>query len=237
MIENKHMNTTNDDNDMTGIADNCDPLRTKSGQGNPVIRHQKANLLWGTVIGVPFTSMQIWVNFVSDVKVVAPTRKEGTGFCRPEMQPPPPPEPAAPTPDLAVQLASQLVEVTRQRDHERVRASKCSDYRLAALSAEDALEKITKQRDALVMACRMLLASPEVQGSWPLNGTKRAQKPSDTYSKAEAKVKFRHLLKIHAVIEQIDAESDHDTVEKLLGMKIEIDDTLPPNTAVIRGTK
>jgi hypothetical protein len=33
LLENKHMNDTNHDINMTGNADNCDALRTKSGQG------------------------------------------------------------------------------------------------------------------------------------------------------------------------------------------------------------
>lgn len=151
LLENKHMSNTNDDTNMTGNADNCDALRTKSGQ--KFCDCVSPRTLWAA-----------------------------RGFCyRCELKTPPI-EPAAP--DLTyplecqiekqhelidklerqlaearkqkAELVRQLVEVTRQRDQEKARASKCIDFRLAALSAEDALEKMTAKHEALVEAGELL---------------------------------------------------------------------------------
>lgn len=83
----------------------------------------------------------------------------------------------------AIRLDSPIAE--RMRDLERQLA--------------DAMET-SEQRDRLAEACRSLLESEEVNKAWPINGTKRAEKPSDTFSGATATVKFRRLLAIHAVL-------------------------------------
>lgn len=53
---------------------------------------------------------------------------------------------------------------------------------------------------SLSEACRALLSSEGVQKAWPLNGTKRAEKPSDTFSQASATVRFRQLLAIQVAL-------------------------------------
>lgn len=62
------------------------------------------------------------------------------------------------------------------------------------------LAEVREQRDRLAEECRALLHSEAVQTAWPLDGTRRAEKPSDTNASADVCVKFRHLLAINAAL-------------------------------------
>jgi hypothetical protein len=97
--------------------------------------------------------------------------------------------------DFARQLERELGEMTKQRDHYK---AACDQY-----SEDEALNMLAearKQRDTLAEQCRALLDSDEAQKAWPLDGTRRAEKPSDTHSSATVTVKFRRLLAIHSAL-------------------------------------
>ena len=61
-------------------------------------------------------------------------------------------------------------------------------------------EKLQDRYEKLAELCLKLLQSDEVQKAWPLDGARRAEKPSDTHSSATVTVKFRRLLAIHSAL-------------------------------------
>lgn len=158
LLENKHMNETNNDTNMTGNADNRSELRTQSGQGNPVSLSLRATYLWGTVLRIPFTAKQFWISLVSDVEAVTPSAipsgRAGTGFCRPEVQPPPPPEPSA----INVEAEIEGLEIrTCFMGHEFGEIEAVPLFRYRAL--QRALAEERKQRDALIEALKYIAHS------------------------------------------------------------------------------
>ena len=213
------MSNTNDDTNMTGNADNCDPLRTKSGQGEHgewttfpcgtrtrIDAIDSDGLIRLTVVApVPVTRIEAEIDIGRDIaqsaadhiaeqtgkpaqplselaklinswdeylitveREIAERVKSGgagSGFCDPQVPAPPMPDERPtpspqqePAPDLTYplecqiekqhelidKLERQLAEVINQRDAAH---QKCREYRLVALGAEDALEKMTAQRD------------------------------------------------------------------------------------------
>jgi hypothetical protein len=71
------------------------------------------------------------------------------------------------------------------------------------LAATKGRSQTSPCKDDLIDACNALLQSEEVQKAWPLDGTRKAEKPNDTFSRATATVKFRKLLAIHSALQAV----------------------------------
>lgn len=117
------------------------------------------------------------------------------------------------------QLERELADMTNQRDAlaqslaetwhgmdtiEHWNPAECRNQAkrlLSALAATKGGSQTLPCKDDLIDACNALLQSEEVQKAWPLDGIRKAEKPSDTFSKATATVKFRKLLAIHTALQ------------------------------------
>lgn len=120
--------------------------------------------------------------------------------------------PTNPVPaEFARNLERQLAEEREQRDSLAALVGTIRQWlnlpvrNVSDISAEEHSHEIGNAlaadgHERLTAACRRLIESEAVQTAWPLDGARRAETPGETHSSATARVKFRHLLAIHAAL-------------------------------------
>jgi len=96
-------------------------------------------------------------------------------------------------------VVDMIVDADFARQLERELAEAKESWRFSSICRE-----LKHQRDTLAEQCRALLDSDEVQKAWPLDGTRRAEKPSETHSSATVTVRFRRLLAIHSALAAVE---------------------------------
>lgn len=200
LLDNKHMTTNENDIDMTGNADNRSELRTQSGQGEWITHPDGTRVRLDGIDSDGAHGMTI-------IPVMPAKHVQFTISL-----------PAAPTPDLAEQLAEARKDVVLAAGELLIPipqpGTDMSRMLVANRILQRQLDAVTKQRDALVKALEIIASGGRDQFEW-------------SQTKAESLARN--------AIAPFTINSDHSKVEKLLGMKIEIDDTLPPGTAIVKG--
>lgn len=288
------MSNTNDDTNMTGNADNCDPLRTKSGQGvsgshasvEEIAKDIEERILpqafkeWEDRSVVDEINMRVSANFAEAMRKATTPVEAQTGHGLTSMielglepvpitkRPTPSPQ-QEPAPDLTYPLECQiekqhelidklerhLAEVISQRDAAH---QKCRDYRLVALGAEDALEKMTAQRDALVeelgkmLSAFNIMESSEERDVWESAHSVWFMMKGDTNS-IDALVnrflswKLPESVRVDRIAYEpaghfdrygtnlLSASEAKQMIEHLLGVKIQIDESVPDDTVIVKG--
>lgn len=155
----------------------------------------------------------------------------------------------------AADLERQLAEVTSQRDAAH---QKCREYRIVALGAEDALEKMTAQRDEIVEALGKMLSafnimeSSEERDVWESAHSVWFMMKGNTNS-IDALVnrflswKLPESVRVDRIAYEpaghfdrygtnlLSASEAKQMIEHLLGVKIQIDESVPDDTVIVKG--